>query len=93
VLGLLAMGTFAAWIMVPEPWLLTAALVWGGVAADCGVVLLPVSQWWRVLFGVPVAVGIVMLWVSQGRLLVLLLWAGGLLGLRVAFAGLRLPRR
>jgi len=92
-LGMLAVGAFAAWIMVPDPWLLTAALVLGGIAADRGIVLLPVSQWWRALFGVPIGVAVVMLWVSQGRLLVLLLWAGSLLGLRVAFAGMRLPRR
>jgi hypothetical protein len=88
ILAFLAGGAFLAWIMVPDPWLLTLALTLGGVAADRGVVLLPVSDWWRAVFGVPVTAGVIMLWVSEGRALVLLLWGLALLLLHLAVKGM-----
>ena len=79
----LALGCLVAWVLEPGIWLLTS----GGAAAYRGVTLSPLPQWWRIVVGTPPAVGVFMLWVADGRLLVLLLWLLFIGGLRIALRG------
>lgn len=88
VLATLALASLVAWLIEPDIWLATLALLFGGGAAYKGVALLSASRWWRAVVGLSPAAGIVMLWVSQGRAFVLLLWLLALLPLRLAVRGL-----
>ena len=86
-LSVVSVGLSLAWLIEPDIWLLTLALFAGGGAAVRGVELSPLPNWWRIVVGAPPAALVFMLWVADGRILVLALWIMFILGLRMAIRG------
>lgn len=86
-LSVVSVGLFLVWLTEPDIWLLTFALLAGGGAAVKGVELSPLPQWWRMVVGAPPAALVFMLWIADGRILVLALWLMFILGLRIALRG------
>ena len=87
-----AVGSLIAWIIEPNIWFLTLTLVTGAIAADRGIALLPIARWWRLVSGVPFGGAVFMIWLTDGRLLALLLWLMALGMLRLAMRGLVRPK-
>ena len=93
VLALVAAGALVAWVIAPDTWWATVALLSAGGAAYRAVTMSTLAAWWRYAVGIPPAVGVVMLWWADGHLLAVLLWVLAILMLRLAVRGLLTARR